>query len=565
MIVVVGFSEYTGSENRVLFASLANVVGAVTVIHADKIGHYFPILQQVARVRRAIKMTNSNIVRELPAIKINQWLPAWSSIKWSKNEHRAEPQHWFYQFSISAGHLKALSGVQKRTVKERSRGSKDLGIQRRHEQERSNEIARFVEYGYPWSDLSTKQRALSEYHSLRKPGWLPTAIVVNILTASDMRRGNKVNAADLVEVVGGKNGQITVSLPESFDGRGWSPKELHPIEVIDGQHRLWAFEDPHLGDDFELPVVAFKGLDLSWQAYLFYTINIKPKRINASLAFDLYPLLRTEDWLTRFEGHIIYRETRAQELVDLLWAHPRSPWHHRINMLGEPGHKGLMVSQAAWIRSLLATFIKNWEGKGARVGGLFGSPVGARRQTPSWNRAEQAALLIFLGESLKTAIRGEISAWTKALRGQKTPPGLPPTFDLAFYGPNSLLNQDQGIRGFLYVANDLLYMNADELQLEDWGGGAANGTDEVAVTEALRSLEKYVELKKFVTSLAEAMATYDWRASDAPGLTPTESKLKSVFRGSGGYRDLRLEILRHLETNSKKFDGSAQQVRKSIS
>ena len=32
-----------------------------------------------------------------------------------------------------------------------------------------------------------------------------------------------------------------------------------------------------LADDFELPVVAFVGLDLSWQAYLFYTINIKPK------------------------------------------------------------------------------------------------------------------------------------------------------------------------------------------------------------------------------------------------------------------------------------------------
>ena len=54
-----------------------------------------------------------------------------------------------------------------------------------------------------------------------------------------------------------------------------------PIEVIDGQHRLWAFEKQLDNADFELPVVAFVGLDISWQAYLFWTINIKPKRIDA--------------------------------------------------------------------------------------------------------------------------------------------------------------------------------------------------------------------------------------------------------------------------------------------
>ena len=65
------------------------------------------------------------------------------------------------------------------------------------------------------------------------------------------------------------------------------------------------------------------GLDRSWQAYLFYIINIRPKKINPSLAYDLYPLLRTEEWLTKFEGHVIYRETRAQELVDLALVSPQ--------------------------------------------------------------------------------------------------------------------------------------------------------------------------------------------------------------------------------------------------
>jgi hypothetical protein len=79
----------------------------------------------------------------------------------------------------------------------------------------------------------------------------------------------------------------TLQLPYETWSAGWKPTELPPFEVIDGQHRLWAFEGASQLENFELPVVAFVGLDISWQAYLFWTINIKPKRINASLAFDL--------------------------------------------------------------------------------------------------------------------------------------------------------------------------------------------------------------------------------------------------------------------------------------
>ena len=51
--------------------------------------------------------------------------------------------------------------------------------------------------------------------------------------------------------------------------------------------------------------------------------------------------------LEKFEGPVIYRETRAQELVDLLYSYPQSPWFQRINMLGESGLGRRMVSQAA--------------------------------------------------------------------------------------------------------------------------------------------------------------------------------------------------------------------------
>jgi hypothetical protein len=81
----------------------------------------------------------------------------------------------------------------------------------------------------------------------------------------------------------------------------------------------------------------------------------------------------------KFEGHPIYRETRAQELTEALWSHPESPWFQRINMLGESGGRG-MATQAAWIRSLLASFVKSFEGPGITIGGLFGAPVGSDKE-----------------------------------------------------------------------------------------------------------------------------------------------------------------------------------------
>ncbi len=494
------------------------------------------------------------VPKELPALKVNQWLPGWSAVKFDKNEHRAEPRRWFYQFSISAGYLKALSGIYPRTTN-RVRGARDLGIQRRHEKVRSDEIAKFVEFGYPWSTLSKKKQQSGEFDDMRKPGWLPTAIVLNVLVASDTRQGREVDPGDLVEISDRNDGYATVSLPAEFSGRSWRPVALPPIEIIDGQHRLWAFEEAKLPDDFELPVVAFKGLDISWQAYLFYTINIKPKKINASLAFDLYPLLRTEDWLEKFEDHVIYRETRAQELVDLLWSHSKSPWHKRINMLGEPGQKGRMVSQSAWIHSLLATFMRVWEGRKRQLGGLFGAPVGAERQTLSWNRSEQVALLIHVGSIFREAVEKHLTGWAKSLRGQVRPQGFAPSVDLAFYGPNTLLNQDQGIRAYLHTMNDLLFVNADALELVEWGGSGAESIDESTINDALRSLSKLTAISEFVEDLSKELAKYDWRSSDADGLSEEEALLKAAFRGSGGFH-----VLRHLSKVSGVLGRSARDI-----
>jgi len=412
---------------------------------------------------------------------------------------------------------------------------------------------------------------MSGAEDLKKPGWLPTAILVNILPPKSERNGQQIAEEDLVKLEA-TGDVVSLRMPEKFSGHTWEPKRVYPLEVIDGQHRLWAFEEFDPADDFELPVVAFYGLDRGWQAYLFWSVNITPKRINRSLAFDLYPLLRQQSWLDKFAGHSIYRESRCQELVEALWSHPDSPWHQRINMLGElkahRDYQGPMVSQAAWVRSLISSFVKQSEGKGIKIGGLFGAPSSRDELSLPWNRAMQAAFLIVAGNMLKEQVEAAKSNWAKELR-KISSTNLFPGEDPAFYGEYSLLTTDQGVRGFLFIVNDLCYVLADQLELKKWRwemvyeqqpkAKKLAATEEEAVSEGIRSLKK-MKVAGFLESIAAGLSTYEWRTSSAPGLHEEERLKQSVFRGSGGYREMRRQLLFHLRNQHGVISTAAKVV-----
>jgi DGQHR domain-containing protein len=461
---------------------------------------------------------------KITALKVRQWLPSWDQVQYDASTHRRKPLEHFYMFSLRASHLRALSGVQIRSTVEGKARSEDLGIQRKHDNSRSEEIHEYVRSGFPWSDLSPAKRQSGEFADLKKPGWLPTAIVINILLPEDSRNGHTVAPSDLLSVEDTEGQLAVISLPDSFSGDRWKFTQgfLPPCEVIDGQHRLGAFTDFDTSD-YEIPVVAFYGLDISWQAYLFYTVNIKPKKINASLAYDMYPLLRTEDWLERFQGHSVYRETRAQELTEALWSYPESPWHDRINMLGETGKKGL--TQAAWVRSLLATYVRSFE-SGA-IGGLFGAGVGSDRIVLGWNRSQQAALLIRLWQLIRD---GLAEAGNSEL----------------FAHPSSLLNQDQGVRAVLHVSNDILFLAAGDLSLSEWTSiSPADVVNEITVDMELSALMTQ-PAEAFLSDLADSLARFDWRSFAYPGLPEPERSIRAGYRGSGGYLALRKAILSDL-------------------
>jgi len=502
-------------------------------------------------------MSKATSRRQVPALRVHQWLPEWDDVVFAEPSKRKPPDH-FFVLSMTAGSLRALCGIERRDATTGKRRKSDAGIQRSHDESRSQEIARFVKHGYPWSVLGRRRRESGEFDDLKQPGWLPTAIVINIRTPKDQLGGRKVHSNDLVSVEEGDNGVAMLDHPASSDGDVWVPQELEPVEVIDGQHRLWAFEPGEDEADFDLPVVAFVGLARSWQAYLFWTINIKPKRINASLAYDLYPLLRNQDWLERFEGPAVYRETRAQELTEMLWAHPASPWHDRINMLGERGVQG--VRQAAWVRALTSSYVKSSQGPGVRIGGLFGAPVGKHETVLPWSREQQAAFLIYVWQEIKDAVEASDSAWAKQLREAEAEASGGDTGgdeaanerDPAFAGRYSLLNTDQGVRGVLIVTNDLCFLATESLDFDAWSAReVTESADEKEVSRQLASLSEF-KMASFVREIAKALAKFDWRTSGTPDLTEDERLRQAAYRGSSGYRELRRQLLAHLESSGPK-------------
>ncbi|MGD1085593.1 MAG: hypothetical protein ABSA47_12710, partial [Verrucomicrobiota bacterium] len=68
----------------------------------------------------------------------------------------------------------------------------------------------------------------------------------------------------------------------------------------------------------------------------------------------------------------------------------------------------------------------------------------------------------------------------------------------------------------------------------------------------------------FLEELGKALAKFDWRASSEPSLSDDEKMIRSGFRGSGGYRNLREHLLRHLAGFGDEIGKSAKQTIKRL-
>jgi DGQHR domain-containing protein len=503
---------------------------------------------------------------KIQAIRFKQWLPEWDHFDFDAAQHRRKPEEHILLFSMPAIQLRALSGVYRRT-RDHEGGE---GLQRLHDPKRSAAIRDFVRFGHPYSSLPITARDEAS-SAMRKPGWLPTAIVVNILTANDERRGRKVAASDLVSISDDGGNRAELKLPYSDRLEQWMPSDLEPFEVIDGQHRLWAFDeafkDGSLPGDFELPVVAFTGLDVGWQAYLFWSINVSPKRINPSHAFDLFPLLRSAEWLETLSDLRIYRQARAQELTEILYIQPESPFHNRINMLGESSRtapSGAGVTQAGWVQAITTSFLSTGSGRSAN--GLFAAEITPATGPLPWSRPQQAAFLIALWAAIRQAIVEIQYDWVEKLirpNGQEILDHDPIE---AFIGNRTMLNQEQGVRGVLAVANEIFFSLAQlkpqlfEFETKIVAGTATNPEDVSVALDELKGSELLERIKDF----ALGIAGFDWRSADAPGLSDDQRMLKRAFRGSSGYVALREQLFRHLAAGAKDIAEVANEALKRL-
>jgi len=158
------------------------------------------------------------------------------------------------------------------------------------------------------------------YQGTKKPGILPNAIIISLSADSYFDNGK-------------------INMPIREQGEAF---------VLDGQHRLFGFLPEYAnGKSMDVVVSAFINLDDAMKAYIFRTINMKQRKINPSLVYDLIPMLRRE-WV-KFE------DVRAKFFVDYLNNTKDSPWYDGVAMLGG---RERPITQASFITRLKSLFKK---------------------------------------------------------------------------------------------------------------------------------------------------------------------------------------------------------------
>lgn len=500
--------------------------------------------------------------KTVSAFKVNQWLTDWDDIDFDLPMRR-KPEPHFYVFNIDIRLLKRLSDIHRRRANKKR--SDDTSVQRGLDEKRSDEIRKYVKGGFPWSTLSDSSKTEGENEKLKMPGILPTAIVANIIGPNEKRGNNILETSDAITIQEGQNGIDLLKIPDIVFDESWDP-DLKPIEIIDGQHRLMAFDETEVIEgNYEVPVVAYYNLDRTWQAYLFYVINIKPKKINTSLGYDLYPLLRTQSWLENSkDGLAVYRETRAQELVEALWLYDQSAWHNRINMLGS--NEGNNISQAAFVRALSETYLKRTSRK--EVSGLFADVLSDKNfEEIKWVRAQQAAFLIILWEQIAIQASNSEEIWAQKLRGEKKNTILLDAenssssslkINDAFLSKNSMLSRDQGVTGISMITNDLFFVAANYFSDFDFNEIEWKGDIDERQIET-NSIDKAIEqfressLHSLIKDVASSLMLIDWRTPTANFDNETQRDLQKKYKGTGGYREVWKEVLRTIKQSDNEL------------
>ena len=122
------------------------------------------------------------------------------------------------------------------------------------------------------------------------------------------------------------------------------------FQIIDGQHRLWGFENSPAAKDFDLLVTFFLNADVEDQAYIFSIINTTQTKLEPSLVSDLAELSR-----------ITTPENCVHSIAKVFNNREGSPWYNAIKMLGKKDitSSSGIISQYSFNKSILKYIYKN--------------------------------------------------------------------------------------------------------------------------------------------------------------------------------------------------------------
>lgn len=122
------------------------------------------------------------------------------------------------------------------------------------------------------------------------------------------------------------------------------------FQIIDGQHRLWGFENSPIAKDFDLLVTFFLNADVEDQAYIFSIINTTQTKLEPSLVSDLAELSR-----------ITTPENCVHSIAKVFNNREDSPWYNSIKMLGKKDitSSNGIISQYSFNKSILKYIYKN--------------------------------------------------------------------------------------------------------------------------------------------------------------------------------------------------------------
>jgi DGQHR domain-containing protein len=121
-------------------------------------------------------------------------------------------------------------------------------------------------------------------------------------------------------------------------------REMRDIaRVLDGQHRIAGLEK-FRGEEFDVILTIFIGADISDQAYIFATVNLEQRKVNRSLAYDLFALARSRS-----------PQRTCHNIAVTFDRDVDGPFHKRIKRLGTatPGRDFETLTQATFVEGLL--------------------------------------------------------------------------------------------------------------------------------------------------------------------------------------------------------------------